>query len=107
MSRPLGITIGMTSTVRITNSILQRTTLAGIQHNLREIQRAADRVASGSRIGAASDDPGVAGTVLRTDSQLRALGQYQRIISLARTQLEMKETDLNQVTDRLSRARES
>jgi len=106
MSRPLGITIGMTSTVRITNSILQRTTLAGIQHNLREIQRAADRVASGSRIGAASDDPGVAGTVLRTDSQLRALGQYQRNISSARTRLELEETVLDQLTDLLSRARE-
>lgn len=97
---------GAVTVVRITNSILQRTSLAGIQHNLREVQRAADRAVSGSRIRAASDDPGAAGTVLRTDGQIRALDQYRRNIGAARTRLTMEETVLDQVTDLLSRARE-
>jgi flagellar hook-associated protein 3 FlgL len=97
---------GATNTVRITNSILQRTALAGIQQNLRDIQDATDRAVSGTRIRAASDDPGVAGTVMRTDSRLRALDQYQRNIGSARSRLAMEESVLDQVTDLLSRARE-
>jgi flagellar hook-associated protein 3 FlgL len=92
--------------VRITNSILQRTTLAGIQQNLREIKDATDRAVSGTRVRAASDDPGVAGTVLRADGQLRALDQYRRNIGAARSRLTAEETVLNDVTDLLSRARE-
>jgi flagellar hook-associated protein 3 FlgL len=92
--------------VRITNSILQRTTLAGIQQNLREIKDATDRAVSGTRIRAASDDPGVAGTVLRADGQLRALEQYRRNIGAARSRLTAEETVLDEVTDLLSRARE-
>jgi flagellar hook-associated protein 3 FlgL len=100
------IIFGATNTVRITNSILQRTALAGIQQNLRDIQDATDRAVSGTRIRAASDDPGVAGTVMRTDSRLRALDQYQRNIGSARSRLAMEESVLDQVTDLLSRARE-
>lgn len=92
--------------MRITNSILQRTTLAGIQQNLREIKDATDRAVSGTRIRAASDAPGVAGTVLRADGQLRALEQYRRNIGAARSRLTAEETVLDEVTDLLSRARE-
>lgn len=92
--------------MRITNSILQRTTLAGIQQNLREIKDATDRAVSGTRIRAASDDPGLAGTVLRTDGKLRALEQYQRNIGAARSRLSAEETVLDQVGDLLTRARE-
>lgn len=73
---------------------------------MREIKETTDRVVSGSRIRVASDDPGAAGAVLRTDGQLRALVQYQRNIGAARSRLTAEETVLDQVTDLLSRAGE-
>lgn len=92
--------------MRITNNVLLRTTLAGIQDNLRSIQRSTERVASGHWFRRASDDPGIAGTVQRTDSQLEALNQYQSNIGSARSRLMLEETVLGQVTDLLTRARE-
>lgn len=92
--------------MRITNSILQRTTLNGVQRNLREIAESEGRIASKTRIQKPSDDPGAAGSVLRTDGKLRALEQYQRNIGSARTRLSLEENVLDQLGDLLTRGRE-
>ncbi len=91
---------------RITNSLLQRQTLTNYQATLRSIHEAQKQVVSGSRIHRPSDDPVAAGTVVRTDSQLRAIEQYRRNIGTARTRLSAEESVLGSLTDLLTRARE-
>lgn len=91
---------------RITNGLLQRQTLANYQTMLRSIHEAQQQVVSGTRIHRPSDDPVAAGTVVRTDSQLRAIEQYRRNIGTARTRLSAEESVLGGLTDLLTRAKE-
>src|SRR5690606_8793516 len=81
-------------------------TLTNYQATLRSIHEAQKQVVSGSRIHRPSDDPVAAGTVVRTDSQLRAIEQYRRNIGTARTRLSAEESVLGSLTDLLTRARE-
>lgn len=93
-------------TVRITNSIIQNATMAQLQANQRAIYDAQQQVMSGLRVRRMSDDPVAANAVMRTDSTLRALEQYNRNIEMARTRLDMEESVLDQLDGILSRARE-
>jgi flagellar hook-associated protein 3 FlgL len=92
--------------VRITNQILNRRVLEGLQQNLAGLEEAQARAASGLRVRNASDDPAGFVGVLSTDRRLAALDQYRRGISSAKARLDAEEGVLDQVTDLLSRARE-
>jgi flagellar hook-associated protein 3 FlgL len=92
--------------VRITNQILNRRVLEGLQQNLAGLEEAQARAASGLRVRSASDDPAAFVGVLSTDRRLAALDQYRRGISSAKARLDAEEGVLDQVTDLLSRARE-
>lgn len=92
--------------MRITHSMLQKSLLRNIQNDMSRLAEAQQRVATGKRIQSASDDPVGAAQVMRATERLRALDQYRRNSSAARTRLDTEEAVLSQLTDLLSRARE-
>lgn len=92
--------------MRITNSIIQQTSLSNVQKNLRELYRAQEQVTSGKKIRIASDDPIGAATSMGTRSSIRALEQYRRGVQTATARSASEETVLDQLTDVLTRAKE-
>jgi flagellar hook-associated protein 3 FlgL len=98
--------ISLKATMRITNSIIQQTSLTNVERNLREIYRAQDRVTSGLRIRKASDDPVGAATAMQTRGSLRALEQYRRGAQTATARASAEETVLDELSKILIRAKE-
>jgi flagellar hook-associated protein 3 FlgL len=92
--------------VRITNHIITRQSLDGLQRNLASMEEAQRRVLTGTRIERPSDDPAGAVGVMGADRQLRGLEQYGRNIESAQARLSAEETVLDSVTALLERARE-
>ena len=92
--------------MRITNGILQKQALDGLQGNLRRISEANRQVITGLRVSKASDDPVAAGSIMSTSSGLRALEQYRRNLSSASSRLSMEDGVLAQLSDVLIRAKE-
>lgn len=92
--------------MRITNSIIQQTSLSNVQKGLRELYRAQEQVSTGKKIRIASDDPVGASTSMTTRSSIRALEQYRRGIQAATARASAEEGVLDQITDVLSRAKE-
>ncbi len=92
--------------MRITNGLLQRRSLEGIQRNLQAIAQAQEQISSGLRVSRPSEDPVGASGVLRANTGLRALEQYRDNISSARARLDLEEGTLNELTNSLSRAKE-
>lgn len=92
--------------MRITNQILNRRVLDGLQQNLAGLDEAQQRAVTGLRVSNASDDPAGFVGIVSTDRRLAALEQYRRGIASAKARLDSEEGVLDQVTDLLSRARE-
>jgi flagellar hook-associated protein 3 FlgL len=92
--------------VRITNSIITRQSLDGVQRNLAAMEEAQRRVNTGLRIERPSDDPAGMVSIMGADRQLRALDQYGRNIDAARSRLTAEETAIDGLTGLLERARE-
>ena len=92
--------------MRITNSIIQQTSLSNVQKGLRELYRAQEQVTSGKKIRIASDDPIGASTSMATRSSIRALEQYRRGVQTATSRSSSEENVLDQLTDVLTRAKE-
>ncbi len=92
--------------MRITNNLIQQSSLANIQRNLKQIHAAQERVSSGMRMQRASDDPIGAGESMRTRSSLRALEQYRRGIQTAVSRVDAEEHALDQLGGLMIRARE-
>lgn len=92
--------------MRITNSIIQQTSLSNVQKNLRELYRAQEQVTSGKKFRVASDDPIGASASMETRSSIRALEQYRRGVQTATARAAREETVLDQLTDVLTRAKE-
>lgn len=92
--------------MRITNRLLQREALHGVQRNLRDLYDAHRQVTTGQRIQKPSDDPIAAGAAMRADAQIRAIERYARAIGGAEARLAAEEEVLDRLTDLLTRARE-
>ena len=92
--------------MRITNGIIQRSTLANLQLSMRRLLDAQDQTTTGKRIRTASDDPIGASKVMQAAGSLRALDQYQRNIASATARLNAEEGTLDQLTTLLERANE-
>ena len=92
--------------MRITNGIIQRSTLANLQLSMRRLLDAQDQATTGKRIRTASDDPIGASKVMQAAGSLRALDQYQRNIASATARLNAEEGTLDQLTTLLERAKE-
>lgn len=92
--------------MRITNQILNRRVLDGLQQNLAGLDEAQQRAVTGLRVQTASDDPAGFVGIVSTDRRLAALEQYRRGIASAKARLDAEEGALDQLTDLLTRARE-
>lgn len=92
--------------MRITNSIIQRTSLDGLQRNMRRIVDAQEQATTGLRVRRMSDDPSAASEVMRASGSLRAIEQYKRSVDSANGRLSAEENVLDQITKTLERANE-
>ena len=90
--------------MRITNQLIERSTINRLQSNAQRLDAARELVSSGRKINVMSDDPSAASEVLRTSSALRAITQYKRNVSTAQTRSSAEETVLDQLTNTLGRA---
>ena len=92
--------------MRISNSLLQQNVLRDLQANLAAVAKVQSQVSSGKRFETMSEDP-LAGThVLTADRGLRAIDQYRRNSTAARSRVDAEESVLNQLTDLMTRAKE-
>src|SRR4051812_19379202 len=92
--------------MRITNSMVLRNAVSGLQTNRAAVQRLQSQIASGVKVDTASDDPTVADQLMSSSSSLDAITQYKRNIDSATARNTVEDTALSQVTDLLARARE-
>ena len=89
--------------MRITNSLIQRSSIARLQTSMQGVDKAREDVSTGRRIRAMSDDPSSASEVVRSSSSLRALDQYRRNIKMGQGRSNAEEGVLNQLTNTLQR----
>jgi flagellar hook-associated protein 3 FlgL len=92
--------------MRITNAMLQQQSVSDIANTLSAMADVQRQLSSGQRLDQLSDDPAAAAQILRVEHNLRAVAQYQRNITAARTNLTTQESALSQITDLLSRAQQ-
>lgn len=92
--------------MRITNGLLQRAALRGLQTNLQSLDRAQRQVTSGVRFERASQDPVSMSGVMKITGRLKAIEQYQRNLSAGLTRLSSEDTVLQGLTNQLMRAKE-
>ena len=92
--------------MRITNNVISRNALAGLQHSLRQVDEAQRRATSGLRVETASDDPAASTSIMASASSLRAIEQYTRNINSAGARLDNEETVLTSLTQILERAKQ-
>lgn len=89
--------------MRITNQLIQRSSISRLQNSLQAVDKAREDVSSGRRIRHMSDDPSSASEVVRTSSSLRALDQFRRNIKMGQGRAAAEEGVLNQLTNTLTR----
>ncbi len=92
--------------MRITNNMVSRNSLAGLQRSLRQVNDAQNRATTGLQVEHASDDPSAASSIMASGSTLRAIDQYKRNINSARARLDREESIMGSVTQMLERAKE-
>lgn len=92
--------------MRISTNQVFRVGLAGVTTQQGQHVQAQRQLVSGSRINTAADDPAAAATAARLDHRVNDLGQFDRNIVAARSNLNMQDEAIGRVTDRLQRLRE-
>lgn len=92
--------------MRITNGILARGTLSGMQSQMQALDKVRQQASTGIRVARASDDPVAAAGIMRSSSGLQALSQYRRNIQAGQSRLAAEDTNLNELGNALSRAKE-
>jgi flagellar hook-associated protein 3 FlgL len=91
---------------RITHQTVQQQTLANLQRNLSAMSALQSQMSSGKRVNVASDDPAVAGDVLRLQGEQRALGRYERSIADGNSWLTTVDSALSATLAALREARD-
>ncbi|MGV3710697.1 MAG: flagellin [Gemmatimonas sp.] len=89
--------------MRITNNLIQRSSINRLQSSLQQVDKAREDVSTGRRIRAMSDDPSSGSEVVRTSSELRAVEQYRRNLKMGQSRQMAEEGVLDQVTNALTR----
>jgi flagellar hook-associated protein 3 FlgL len=92
--------------VRITNQLIQRSSITTLQNSLQGLDKARAEVSTGLRVRRMSDDPAAASEVVRSSSQLRAIEQYRRNIRIGEGKAGAEENVLDQLSTTLARAGE-
>ena len=89
--------------MRVTNQMMLREALRGLQANLGRVSDAQERLSSGKRIRTPSDDPEGAARMMRMDALLRRFDQYRRNCGAAETRLSTEEAVLTAVREMVAR----
>lgn len=92
--------------MRITNGMLARGTLSGLQRQMKALDEVSRQVSTGIRVNRPSDDPVAAAGVMRSSSGLEALTQYRRNVQAGQSRLTVEDSTLDQLGNALSRAKE-
>ncbi|MFA7250118.1 MAG: flagellar hook-associated protein FlgL [Dehalococcoidia bacterium] len=92
--------------MRVTNQSMSTRLLSSIQTAQSRLSDTQDRVASGRRINRPSDDPFGTSRSIAAHASIDLIAQYQRTITLARSELGSTESVLTSLGDVIQRARE-
>jgi flagellar hook-associated protein 3 FlgL len=92
--------------MRVTNSMVSRTALAGVHRAREALSDTQEQAASGLRVNRPSDDPAAAGRAAQLRGDQRAIEQYRRNIVQARSRLVTIEDAVGSAEDTLGRARD-
>ncbi len=92
--------------MRISNNTLRSQFLAALDAAQRRVLDTQQKVSTGKRVNAPSDDPVAAARVAHLDASLSRLDQYQSNTVFARNQLGLEEEAVKNVVDNLQRIRE-
>jgi flagellar hook-associated protein 3 FlgL len=92
--------------MRITNNVISRNALTGLQRALQQVDAAQHRAITGVRVEKASDDPSASTSIMSSGSALRAIDQYQRNINSATARSNAEENALDTLTTIIERAKE-
>lgn len=93
-------------TVRVTQSMLNRTFLQNLSRNLASLDKLQNQLSSGRKIAKPSDDPVVAVRGMTYRSALVEIEQFKRNVDEGLTWLETTDKALDEATNLLQRARE-
>ncbi len=91
--------------MRISDRMIQLSTMAGLRGSLARLNDAQRRAASGKRIERVSDDPVDAAQAMRMQGQIGEIDQYKRNATSATTRLATAESVLKASRDIMARAR--
>jgi flagellar hook-associated protein 3 FlgL len=92
--------------MRVTNKMAVSNVLRNLRKPVESMLQRQAEVASGNRIQRPSDDPTVVARLQTIDSDLRAIGQYQRNVSSAQSVLRASESALADYETLITRAKE-
>ncbi len=92
--------------MRITNNMIARQQLDGLQQNMSALATAQAKVSSGKKFQTAADDPAAASAVMGAAGSLRAVQQYQTNVARASQQVSSEDTVLQQLGDVLTSAQQ-
>lgn len=92
--------------MRVSNSIITRTSQLRLQQGLQGINRVRDDIATGVRIRRMSDDATSGGELVRIGSSMRALNQFRRNAQSGVARAVAEESVLDQFSNVLTRASE-
>jgi flagellar hook-associated protein 3 FlgL len=91
--------------MRISSRMFQQSAMQSLRASLAALAQAQRQSASGRRVQTVSDDPIDASQIMRIDSQLRDIAQYQRNAASAQTRLSTEDAVLTAARNLLARAR--
>jgi flagellar hook-associated protein 3 FlgL len=93
-------------TIRVTQGIISASTLRGLQSNLGRLQDIQAQLSSGKRIAVPSDDPSGTASAMTYRSRQAADAQYLRNIDQATARLNVTDTTMTSMSDRLRSVRQ-
>jgi flagellar hook-associated protein 3 FlgL len=93
-------------TIRVTQGIISASTLRGLQSNLGRLQDIQAQLSSGKRIAVPSDDPSGTASAMTYRSRQAADAQYLRNIDQATARLNVTDTTMTSISDRLRSVRQ-
>jgi flagellar hook-associated protein 3 FlgL len=93
-------------TIRVTQGLISAATLRGLQSALGQMQTTQAQLSSGKRIGVPSDDPSGTATAMTLRSQQTADEQYLRNIDTVSARLNVTDSTMTSISDRLRSVRE-
>jgi flagellar hook-associated protein 3 FlgL len=94
------------SITRVTSRTMSNTALRGLQSSLGRTQDLQNQLSSGRRVNRPADDPAATATAMKLRSERTANQQYQRNVDDAKGRLNVADSSLTQLSERIRRAQE-